>query len=110
MIDLGQRESGSLGSPATGKKRRRKFAFSEQNLERLQNQVAEEPDWPPGNQFTLRDQLRLPGIIGGGCRGSGGGDQISGDRAHDMVIDTNLNYVFSFRVQFKRPLVRLQVA
>ena len=41
-------------------------------------------------QFPIRDQLRLPGIIDGGSRRGVGGDQISRDRAHDLVIDTNL--------------------
>ena len=47
VIDLAYRESGSLGSPVTGKKRGRKFAFSEQDLRRLRNLVAEKPDWTP---------------------------------------------------------------
>ena len=38
------RESGSLGSPVTGKKRGRKFAFSEKDLERLRNLVTEKQD------------------------------------------------------------------
>ena len=58
-------------------------------------------------QFPIRDQLRLPGIMDGGRRRGGGGDQISRDRAHDLVIETNLAQLFSFRVQFKRPLVWL---
>ena len=41
-------------------------------------------------QFSIGDQLRLPGIMDGGCRRGGGVYQISGDRAHDMVIDTDL--------------------
>jgi transposase len=41
------RETGSLAVPVTGKKRGRKFAFSEQDLERLGNLVAEKPDWTP---------------------------------------------------------------
>ena len=41
-------------------------------------------------QFSIGDQLRLPGIIDGGSGRGGGGDQISCNRAHDLVIDSNL--------------------
>jgi hypothetical protein len=34
--------------------------------------------------------LRLPGIADGSCRRGGSGYQISGNRAHDLVIDTVL--------------------
>lgn len=50
------RETGSLGTPVSGKKRGRKFAFSEQDLERLRNLVTEKPD---RNATELCEELGL---------------------------------------------------
>ena len=50
-------------------------------------------------QFPIGDQLRLSGIMDGGCRRGGDGDQISRDRAHDLVIDTNLSAIITKRNQ-----------
>jgi len=66
-----------------------------------------------GIQFPIGDQLRLPGIVDGGCRRGCGGYQISGDRAHDLVIDTNLATIVRIvlgmvlaMVGYKRPVIQ----
>ena len=46
-------------------------------------------------QFPIGNQLRLSGIVDAHCRRSGGGDQISGNRTHDLVMDTNLPTIFT---------------
>ena len=46
-------------------------------------------------QLAIRNQLRLPGIVDGGSGRGSGGDQISGNRTHDLVMDTNLPTIFT---------------
>ena len=41
-------------------------------------------------QFAIGNQLRLPGIVDGGSRRCGGGYQFPGNRAHDLVDNSNL--------------------
>ena len=41
-------------------------------------------------QFAIGNQLRLPGIVDGGSRRCCGGYQISGNRTHYLVIDSDL--------------------
>ena len=41
-------------------------------------------------QFPIGNQLRLPGIVDGSSRRCGGGNQFPGNRAHDLVIDSDL--------------------
>ena len=64
-------------------------------------------------QFPIGNQLRLPGIIDRCCGRGGGGYQISGDRAHDLVIDTNLATIVRIvlgmvlaMVGYKRPVIQ----
>ena len=41
-------------------------------------------------QFAIGNQLRLPGIVDGSSRRCGGGNQFPGNRAHDLVDNSNL--------------------